>query len=72
MIQNPQIVAMFFEFPLNLVGEITELHDDDQACHRQKDIRPQKHMKMVSQINQESSKIKAELCVVRHWSSFVP
>ena len=47
VVKNPQIVSMLFKFALNLIRQISQLHYDHQACHRQENIAPKQHVKVM-------------------------
>lgn len=72
MIQHPQIVAVFLDFALDLVEQIAQLHDDDEASHREKDVAPQQHMQMVQQVDGESGHIETKFKVVGERATLVP
>jgi hypothetical protein len=58
VVQHPKVVSVLLELPLNLVREITQLHDDDKARHRQEDVRPKQHVKVMAKVDEEGGKVK--------------
>lgn len=72
VIKHPQIVAVFLELSLDLVHEISQLHDYDEAGHRQEDVAPEQHVQMVQEINCERSYLKDQLNVVRDVCPLIP
>lgn len=72
VIIHPEIVAMFLELALNLIGEIAQLHDDHERCHREEDVAPEQHVHVMRQVNEKGGELEAELDVVGDGTALVP
>uniref|UniRef100_A0A6B0UZ62 Putative secreted protein n=1 Tax=Ixodes ricinus TaxID=34613 RepID=A0A6B0UZ62_IXORI len=72
VLYNPQVVLVLFDTPLNLIEEITQLHQDHQAGHREEYVAPQQHMKIMTEIDGKCCQLKAQLSIVDVGSTVLP
>lgn len=40
VVQHPKVVSVLLELSLDFIGKKTKLHNYDEACHREENIRP--------------------------------
>lgn len=72
MIQDPQIVSMFLDPPLYFLEQVPDLHADDKGRHGQENVAPEKHVKMMHEVQEQDGQLEDELCVVCEQSSLLP
>lgn len=72
MTQNSQVIPVLGDFPLNLVKEISELHENHQGGHAEEDVAPEQHVHVMKEIHGKDGQFRDELHVICEWSAFVP